>query len=553
MNSVSVGELLGGLALFFYGLHKVREGLQLVAGDRLRTVLLRLTDNRFKAFGFGAFITMILQSSSATSALLVGLAGGGLLTLRQAFAVILGADVGTTAVVFLLAAHGVSGYAMLAIALGITLYLGARRQVWRYSGQILFGVGFVFHGLMLTVQAMSPMKDNATVQTALMVLAVNPFWAVVGSAIFTALVRSSAATLGLALSLAYSGILTLEHAIPFVLGANLGTTITAALAALGNDVSAKRVAGAHCISKFTGVILAYPFMHYAVVGLTYVSALLEDWDTPFGGGLGLQVALAHFFFNLGVAILFLPFLPLGVKLVTWLIVDTPQPDRYGPRYLDEKSLEAPILALSQAAREILRIAGLARELFSQGLRLFERGPEFYRVVEEVEGIDDKIDVLERGVRFFLAKMSHESLTDVQVRTQMRLLRLASLFEEIGDTVSKEMTHLGRKRYDRQRFFSDEGWEELCSFHVKALELFTVTLGCLTTPDPALIKDAEGRSRMLVGLEEELRMAHLRRLHEGVRESLETSSIHLDLLGDIRQVAQKLGQIAKLVEEERGTL
>lgn len=545
MTFTSTGELLGGLAFFFFGLHSVREGMQLYAGDRLRNILLRLTDNRVKAFSFGALITMVLQSSSATSALLVGLADGGLLTLNQAFAVILGADVGTTAVVFLLAAHSVHAYALVAITIGFGLHLVASQRSLRYLGQIISGIGLVFYGIAITVHAMEPFREAGWVQELLAALAVNPFWAVVGAALFTALVRSSAATLGIALSLAYSGILTLDGALPFVLGANLGTTITAAMAAVGGNVNARRVAGAHLVSKLIGVVIAFPWMGAAAVGLHVLSGTLRTWQTPFGGGVGLEIALAHLLFNVGVTCVFLPLLPIGVRLICRLIPEGMQPERYGPRYLDERALETPSLALAQAAREVLRIAGLAHEAFHHSIALFERGPEFFSVVERIEAVDDKLDCLDRGVRFFLAKMSQELLTEEQVKAQLGLLDIASSLEEVGDIVSKEMIQLGRKRHDRQRTFSEEGLEELRAYHAKIEDLFTIVIGCLTTHDPVLARDAEGRSRMLISMEEDLRLAHLRRLHDEVKESIETSSIHIDLLSDFKHVAQKLGHVAKI--------
>lgn len=548
MDQFSWGSFIGGVAFFFFGLHAVREGLQLVAGDSLRAWLLRLTGNRFSAFGFGALMTLILQSSSATSALLVSLADAQLLTLRQAFAVILGADVGATAVVFLLAAQQITGYALGAIAIGFALQLWAKHPRWRYIGQFTAGFGLVFYGITLTVQSMQPLRDSPLVADLFVYLADRPFWSLMCGAVLTGLVRSSAATLGLALSLAYAGVLTLEGALPLVLGANVGTTISAVMAAMNADLNARRVAGAHTLSKLLMALITFPLMGVAAQALTWLTTQTALLHGPFKSVLALQIALAHLGFNVLLALLFLPCLPIGVWLVCRILPEKPGgEERFGPKHLDPRALETPALAFAQASREVFRIANLSNDLFKRMIDLFRREVDFLTVADEMQAIEDKIDCLEKAVRFYLARLTQHSLTEEQARTQIILLGLAADLEDIGDVVTKDIMVLARKRYERRQNFSDTGWRELLAFHTEVDHFYTLVMAFMTSHDQALISQARISSVRLKDMEGEYRMAHLRRLGEGLRESVETSSIHLDLLTCMRRIANKLAHVAKATE------
>ncbi|MBI2343797.1 MAG: Na/Pi cotransporter family protein [Deltaproteobacteria bacterium] len=546
MQIISWAILWGGMAFFFYGLFLLREGLQHVAGDRLRGLLLRLTNNRLKGFGFGALVTMIFQSSSATTAMLVSFAGAGLLSLPQAFAVILGSDVGTTAVVFVIAERQLTHYALFGVAVGVGLRLWGPRSWWRYLGEVLFGFGLVCYGISLMVEAMQPLRESELVSIVFAHLATHPLLSIVGAALFAAAVHSSAATLGVALSLAMAGIVDLAGALPIVLGANIGTTITAVMAAVGRDLNSQRVAAAHVITKLGGAIAVFPLLPLAAASLQHVTNTLPWLQGPFHGALSLQIALAHLSFNLAIALLFLPFLPLGLRLVIRLLPGEPQPiAAFTPRYLDARTLETPSLAFTQVHREVVRLGNIAHELFLNSLDLFEKKEKVEQLIADVDQQDDYIDRLEKAIRFFLARLSQESLTPQQSRTQIRLLRIAGNFEEIGDAISKEMKVLARKQCDKQCTFSGEGWRELRNFHSHVDEIFTMTIACLTTRDAVLAGKIEVKTEALTELETYSRATHLQRLNEKLRESIETSSIHLDLLRILARVAAKLQQIAKL--------
>lgn len=545
MHDFSWAALLGGLAFFFFGLHAIRQGLQLVAGDRLRSLLLHLTNNRFVAFSFGAFVTMVSQSSSATTAMLVSFAGAGLLTLTQSFGVILGADVGTTLVVFLLAAKGIADVALYFVALGFALYLWMEKPFWRYIGQVFYGFGLIFYGISMMVDAMHPLQDSQMTEMIFTALTGAPFWLMIGAAIFAALVQSSAATLGLAISLAFSGVINLDGALPLVLGANIGTTIAAVLAGLSSDLNAKRVAAAHVLTKFVGALIFFPLMGFAADGLRMLTASIPWIEGPFSNELGLQIALAHLGFNLGLAVIFLPFLPLGVRFIKYAFPERKGVmDQYKPRYLDKNTLQTPSLAFAQVHREVVRLGNMTYELFCQALTMFKKDVDFYMLEKEVEQQDDRIDKIEKAVRFFLAELSQEMLTSNQSRTQGALLGIAADFEEIGDAISKELRSLAHKKHERRGVFSSEGWAELKNFHDQVDEMFNMTIGCLMTRDDNMLKKIEAQNASLQGMQTESRMAHLQRLNAGKKESVETSSIHLDLLAIFSRISNKLVHISR---------
>lgn len=544
-----MAQLLGGLAFFSFGLHSAREGLQLLAGDRLRRLLNRLTDNRFKSFGLGAMMTLVLQSSGATTAMLVSFAGTQLLTLPQAFGVILGADVGSTVVIFLLAAKKFTEYALYAMTIGFLCYLGSRRHKVRYTGSILYGFGLVFYGIHLLIITISPLKESPWALQAFDFLATQPWWSMVAAALFTALAHSSAATIGLAMSLAFAGVITLDGALPLVLGANIGTCVTSIRASIGADVNARRVAVAHLFTKAVGVALVFPFLAVVAETLQYLCSHFYHVATPFNGMLGFEIAMGHLLLNVGLAAVFLPFLPLGVWIVRQLVPEPEEKERvFGPKYLDPKALETPALAFAQAKREIMRLANIALELFREAPKLFDRSSDFPAVVEAIERHDDKIDTLEKAIRFYLAEISQESLTEAQGQSEMALLGIAADLEEIGDTVSKEFVRLGRKRYETQRIFSELGWQEIGQFHQQIATMFDLTVAYMTSPSVGLAQEIEAKKEAIYEAETDLRQAHLQRLHEGLKESVETSSLHLDILNNLRRVGNKLAHIAKLSNE-----
>src|SRR6266702_1298397 len=473
--------LLGGTALLLYGVRLVGEGLQRAAGTRLRHVLSTLTGNRFKSLLVGAGVTAVLQSSSATTVMLVGFASAGLLTLRQTIGMILGADIGTTVTVQLLA-FDLLGISPLVVFAGWLLYVSGRGTA-RYVGQAILGCGFLFLGMKLIHDGTAPLATSALFRDLLGALTDQPLLLVLISALFTALVRSSAAVIGLALSLATSGLMPLVGAIPIIFGANVGTAATAVLAAVGQNAEARRVAAAHAAFKVVGVVIFFPF-----IGPFAELVRLTSPD------LQRQIANAHTIFNVALALVFLPFAGLAADLITRLIPEVRRTET-GPMYLNPAVLDTPAVALGQALREVLRMGDVVLQSLRETRVVLER--DDIALMREIIARDDLIELAEKKIR--------------------------------GNHV-----------------FSAQGWREIADLHAKVVENLELAMGALPSGDREVAEKVIRHKGVVNTMERQLRAAHIQRLHEGLRESIDTSSIHLDLLASFKRANSLVTGIAYAV-------
>lgn len=542
--------MIGGLAFFFYGLQAIRNSMQLLAEGRIKSALRRITQNRFLAVGFGIFITLMLQSSSATTVMLVSFASTQMLTLWQAFGVILGADIGTTFVAVLLSIKKISEYSLVLIAFGFTFQWLSKRKKTQHLGAVILGFGLVFFGLNLLVHSAEPLKQNELATQFFFYMANNPLASLVVATIFTALVHASAATVGIAISLAFTGLIDFQTAIPIVLGANLGTCVTALMATIGTGIDGKRIAIAHIFTKLVGVAIIFPFIPAIAKFINSTSAYVcscFNLVVPNDAG---KIAITHLLFNVFVALLFLPFIGWGVSIIKKIVPDPVNaPEPFGPKFLDEKVLDTPILAFAQTRREMIRASGYAYSLFEDCLKMFEKRSDVPDIIEDIQSRDDKIDILDKAIRFYLAKLSRELLSDELSREQYALLNITSNIEEIGDIVSNDMVSLAKKKFSNNLVFSEDGWRELRHFHAQVLENFDITISAMTTPHPEVIQKIIRQQQKVYDLEQEYKYSHISRLHDGKTETFYSSSIHLDLLGDLRRVNGQLTYIARVISEQ----
>lgn len=550
MQTFSWSILIGGFAFFFFGLRSARGGLELVAGDRMRAVMGRIAANRFIAFFFGAFITLIFQSSGATSVMLVSFADTGLLNLFQATAVMLGADIGTTFVIVLLSIREITEYAPLIVTAGLLIEVVARGRRTRDMGSVILGFGLIFYGIHLMSIAAEPLKGSEIAMRAFEFLGGHPLSTLILASVISGAIHS-AGMIGIAIALAFAGTITFETALPIVLGANIGTCITAVLASLGSGTEGRRVALAHVLSKVIGVAVVYPFITQAAAGINSVDHLIHAVMPDYQAGVAAKIAISHILFNAVLAVVFLPLLTPLVKLVKVVLPSPPPTEEiFGPKYLDRSALAMPPLAFAQAKREILRIGAIAQGLFSDCLVMFSRGKDHLAEVERIKSDDDKIDILEKAVRFYLAELATERLSADQVRTQMAILSIAADLEEIGDTVSREMVNLAVKKARWYRVFSDEGWHDLRGFQTVVIDNFNLMMSMLAQPSEEIGRKIVRNEEHMHDVEQQLRQAHITRLHEGLKESFDTSSLHLDILANIRRINTRITHIAGLAMDTR---
>jgi phosphate:Na+ symporter len=521
--------LLGGTALLLFGVRLVGEGLQRAAGARLRLILTTLSGNRFKALAVGAGVTALLQSSSATTVMLVGFASAGLLSLRQTIGVILGADIGTTVTVQLLA-FNLLDYAPLIVFAGWAVSLA--KGSLGYVGRAILGFGFLFLGMKLIVDGTGPLKHSALFADILAALTGQAILLMIIAAVFTALVHSSAATIGLAISLGQSGLMPLEGAIPIILGANVGTAATALVASLGANTEARRVALAHAGFKIGGAVVFLPFIGPFIDVIRATSAEIPR-----------EIANAHTLFNVALAMLFLPFADWAADVITRLIPDERRTET-GAIYLNPQTLDTPAVALGQALRETLRMGDVVVQSLKDSVAVLERNDE--ALMRQVIARDDLIDRLEEDIKQFLIQLGSQPLTEEQSERETALIFVIANLEEIGDVVEKNLMELAEKKLRGGHSFSQQGWAEIRDVFAKVIENLELALSALASQDPSVAEKVIRHKTRINVLERQLRQTHIQRLHEGLRESIDTSSLHLDILANLKRANSLAAGIAYAV-------
>lgn len=534
-TTLTILSFFGGVMLILYGMRIAGEGLQKATGAKLRGFLLTATSNRLKSVGVGAAITALLQSSSATTVMLVGFVGAGLMGLGETMGVILGADIGTTLTVQIIAFR-IYDWAIALIGVGALMRFIGGRGPARDIGLAILGFGFVFFALKVLVEAFEPLAASPLVRDALVGIGGDPVAAIILSTLVTALLQSSAATLGIAITAAHSGLLPIEAAVPIVLGANVGTCVSAILVSLGSPVDARRVAFAHVLFKVAGVLILLPFIG---VFADLVSASTADPTR--------QVANAHTFFNIGLAVLFLPFTGPFTRLVTLLMPDGEGEGKFGPKYLDPLVLTSPSLALAQASREALRSADTVSEMLRKSIVVFEKND--MALLERVEEMDDDIDLLDREVKLYLARLSREGLSSEQASRELEVLLFSNNMENIGDVVDKNLMELAKKKIRDGLSFSRVGMDEIRTLHSRLLENFELGVATFAGSDPDLARKLIHQKEKFTEVERELRQAHINRLHMGLKESIDTSAIHLDVLTNFKRINSFITNIAYPVLEK----
>jgi phosphate:Na+ symporter len=529
--------LFGGLALLLYGMQLIGEGLQRVAGGHLRHLLTRMTRTRLAAVASGALVTAIIQSSSATTLMLIGFVSAGLVTFPQSLGVILGADIGTTFTVQLLA-FKIQELSLLLVGVGFAMAFFARRGLVKSVGQVALGFGFIFLGMKVMNDGLAPLAEHDLTRQVLVALADNQFLALLVGAVLSAGMASSAATIGLLLSLGHQGLLPLAAAIPVVLGANIGTCATALAASLRSSSDARRVAVAHIAFKVLGVALVFP-----VIGAltTFIAQTAAD---P-----ARQIANAHTFFNVAISALFLPFAPWAARVITAMVPEEERGDNpYRTRYLDDRFLDQPALAIGQAMREALRMGDVAQNMLRDAMVVLRTDNQ--ELLEDVERRDDQLDYLEREIKLFIARLGRETMTPDMAQKEIALISFIGNLENIGDIIDKNLMELARKKLYQGRRFSEAGEGELIEFHALVSKNLERAIAGFAANDRSLAQEVLDQRPVVRQRERELRDSHLARLRRGLAESLETSEIHLDVLTNLKRISSHITALVfPILEEE----
>ena len=533
--------LVGGLGLFLYGMELGSGGLQKVAGNRMRQILGALTTNRFMGVGLGTIVTGLVQSSSATTVMVVGFVSAGLMTLVQAIGVIMGANIGTTLTVQLIA-FKITDYALLMIGAGFVMTIATKRKTYTYIGEIILGFGMIFYGMAVMSDAMRPLRSMPMFSDTLLSLGDQPLLGIIAAAVFTGIIQSSGATIGLAVVLAGEGLIDLNAAMPIVLGANIGTTATTLLAMVGASQEGKRAGVAHLLFNIIGVLIFFPF-------LTLFVPMVVDVTHWMGSDSAMrEVANGHMIFNVIVTVVFLPFLQPLAWLVNRLVPkgEEAEEEEVRAQYLNNNLLETPDLALTAAYQEILRVSGMVGEMIRRSLEAFgENGEEARKWLHAQQ---DDVDGLCDELRGYHVRLSQKNLGLTQSREKNGQMSIVDDFRQMSDEIGGDIEHRARVLAEDGIHFSGAGYEELGTYLNFTLGIHSDTVAAMQGRDVAKARLVRKRKDEGEEHEHKLRDSHLERLDQGLAESVETSTAHMDMLTGFRQMGRHHFRICRLLED-----
>ncbi len=543
----------GGLALFLYGIRMMSSGLKKASGARMRRMISKVTGNSFYGMLAGAFATMVVQSSSTIIAILVGLVHSRLMSSTQSLAIILGAEIGTTAMAQLVAFR-LQDYALIIFAVGFALNSPGKSEPLRFTGEALSGFGLLFFGLKVMSEAVAPLESYAPFLSLLRYLE-NPLLGVAAGMLLTALMHSSAAFIGIIITLALQGALTLEAGIALLLGANIGTCITAVLASAGMQRAAKRVALAQVLFNVTGVLIFLPFIEQFAEFIRIISPSAAGAGAArFAHEVPRQIANAHSLLNIFMAFFMLPFLAPFDRLLYRILPDDQQETRLIPAvwYLKESALSTPVLALGYAKAEVARMGSIAAKMVHASLYPFLSSDpghdEVFPKLSVIKGMsmrEEKLDFLETRISDYLIKISRSALSEWESREVFALMNIVKGLESIGDVVESVEGKLLEKKRRVESDLSQEGKDELKEIH---------RLVCREVEQIAeALKEMDARkaSRLLQGDQifkqrvEQAETAHLKRVFF-IREAELSHDMHMELINLFEQVHHYCKSIAQSI-------
>lgn len=525
--------LAAGVVLLLYGVQLVTDAVQRAADARVHKSLMTLARYPLATFGVGVLATTLTQSSTATSTLLVRMVNAQLIPLTAAAMMLLGANVGSTLAVQLLALH-ITNYALELVGLGAAIALFTRHSNYRHLGRAPFAFGLIVLGLAALAMASQPIASNPLTTIVLKTLVGAPLVLLIIGALLAVVFTSSAASIGLVLVLASNGALPLVAALALTMGANIGTTLTALLTSLsGGSAVGRRLALLHTGTKLTGAMVVFALLNPLAL------LLIRTGLNP-----GTLVALTHLGFNLALAIVFGPFIRPLARLAVRLLPEQATTTTSGPRYLDPAALSTPAVALGHATREILRMTGLVTEMLNCSIHAFESAGS--NIPPLIHALDDELDALEMAVKRYLTRLDEKGMTEEQRQREVAFLYIITDLEAIGDIIDKQMMHLARRKQQDQVVFSEEGWKDLVTYHHEVECALQQVLAALAAQDPALAAEFLAHKTHLTQIKRYLQLRHVHRLHEGMMPSIASSSIHLDLLNAMSRVLSHASNIAHVI-------
>lgn len=526
--------LIGGLALFLLGMDLMTDALRLVVGDRAKAVLEKLTSNRFAGLLTGAGITAVIQSSSVTTVLVVGFISAGLMSFIQSIPIILGSNIGTTVTAQIIA-FNITNWALVLISVGFGMSALAKRQTRKSQGTAVLGLGLIFFGMVVMGEAMSPLRTYEPFIKMMETLD-NPLLGILAGAVITAILQSSSATTGIVIVLASQGLITPGAGIALVLGANIGTSVTALLAAIGKPREAQRAAVAHLLFNVVGVLIWIPFVGWLVSIVGNI-----------GGGTAREVANAHTVFNVINALIFLPFVTPFAALVTKLVPDKPVEGEMRPKYLDKSLIRSPSLALSAARMEMLRMASRVQGMLADILPAVLDGS--IDTLEDVASMDDEVDLLHGLLLEYLGDIGEARLSEASSDELMDLFEATNSLEAIGDIIETNLVTLGHQRIGASITVSEQTREVLDIYHTAVSDAFRLALIAVTQKDQDAARTVAKMKSHIRNLERAANEHEAERLVADEPNRIATYRFETDLLTNLKRIYYFTRRIARVAVPE----
>lgn len=550
MDIYSIISMIGGLALFLYGMHVLSAGLEKTAGGKMESVLKKLTSNRFKGLFLGAAVTAVIQSSSAVTVMLVGLVNSGIMQLPQAISVTMGSNIGTTVTAWILSLTGIdsenifvnmlkpANFSPIVAFLGIVLVMAGRKQSHKDMGTVCLGFAVLMYGMTAMSGAVDVLADNPRF-TKLFTLFSNPVMGVLAGLVFTAVIQSSSASVGVLQALSVTGAITYGSAIPIIMGQNIGTCVSSLIASVGTSKNAKRVAAVHVLFNSIGTVICLTLWLTAdaLFGFAFTDTAVE----PF------EIAILHSIFNIATTIMLFPFAGLLEKLVRKIIPDAHEKE--DDVLLDERIMTVPAVAVAKASDVTADMASVAKKAVKGAVQLFDRYDS--KLFEETAALEAKIDRYEDELGTYLVKLSGKEVNDTDSMQISKLLHTISDFERIGDHASN-LIDTAKEMHDKKISFSKEAKDELDNLSEAISEILSITVKAFRTDDVSLAETVEPLEEVIDKITQETRNRHIDRLKKGDC-TIELGFILTDILTNYERISDHCSNIAvAVIETRRGT-
>ena len=532
-------HFLGGLGLFLYSIKTMGDGLQQAAGDRLRYYIDRYTSNPFFGILVGIGMTALIQSSSGVTVITVGLVSAGLLTLRQAIGIVMGANIGTTVTSFIIG-FKLGDYALPMLFIGAVCLFFTKNRSINNVGRILFGVGGIFFALNLMSSAMEPLKDLQVFKDYMVELSKNPILGVFVGTGLTLLIQASSATIGILQNLYASNLIDLQGALPVLFGDNIGTTITAIIASLGANIAAKRVAAAHVAFNVIGTVIC-------IIFLVPFTSLIQWFESFLNLAPEMTIAFAHGTFNITNTIIQFPFIGALAFLVTKLIPGEDEVVKYEPLYLDEQLIkQAPSIALGNAKKELLHLGNYAAKAFDLSYDYIINSNE--KVAEKGHKTEEAINTIDEKLTRYLISLSGEALSQKESEVLTNILDSSRDLERIGDH-AEALINLNDYLQRKNVQFSEAALEELAEIYLKTSEFVKDALESVENNDLEKAETLIERHEAINKMERVLRKTHIKRLNNG-ECSTQAGVNFIDIISHYTRVSDHAMNLAEKVLAEQ---